>query len=288
MRLTGTGIWSAQLRFGDPAAVRDASAELEDLGYSALWIPDIGGDVFGSLRTMLDATTSIVAATGILNLWMHSAEDAAAGFADLSEQHPDRVLLGIGVSHAPLVDAGSPGRYRAPLDAMRSYLDGLDAATPPLPAGARVLAALGPRMLELARHRSAGAHPYLVNPAHTQLAREVVGKAALLAPEQAVVLETDPAAARALARGHLSIYLTLPNYTRNLRRIGFDDDDFAAGGSDRLVDAIVAWGDEDAVRARVQEHRDAGADHVAVQVITDDSSAMPLDACRRLAPALTA
>ena len=286
MRLTGTGIWSAQLRFGDPGPVRDASAELEDLGYSALWIPDIGGDVFGSLRTMLDATTAVVAATGILNLWMHGAEEAAVGFNELSQQHPDRVLLGIGVSHAPLVDAGAPGRYKAPLGAMRSYLDALDAATPPVPPGGRVLAALGPRMLELARHRSAGAHPYLVTPAHTQLAREVIGKAALLAPEQAVVLETDPDVARALARGHLSIYLTLPNYTRNLRRLGFAEDDFADGGSDGLVDAIVAWGDEDAARARVQEHRDAGADHVAVQVITDDFAAMPLEAWRRLAPAL--
>jgi len=286
VRLTGTGIWSSALRYGDAGAVRAASAELEQLGYSALWIPDVGGDVFGSLRTMLGATTSIVAATGILNLWMHTAEETASGFADLSQEHAGRILLGIGVSHAPFVDADEPGRYRAPLTAMRSYLDGLDAAPHPVPADARVLAALGVRMLELARERTAGAHPYLVTPTHTQLAREVLGKAALLAPEQAVVLESDPATARALARQHLSIYLTLPNYTNNLRRLGFGDEDVADGGSDRLVDAIVVWGDEQVVQARVQEHRDAGADHVAVQVVTADFAEMPLDQWRRLAPVI--
>ena len=286
MRLSGVGIWSAQLRYLDPAAVRDASAELEGLGFSALWIPDVGGDVFGSLRTILDATTSVVAATGILNLWMHSAEETAGGYADLAGRHPDRLLLGIGVSHAPLVDARAPGRYRDPLGAMRAYLDALDEASPPVPAAARVLAALGPRMLELARDKSAGAHPYLVPPEHTRAARAAIGSGRLLAPEQAVVLEADPEKARALARGHLGTYLALPNYTNNLRRLGFTDDDIAGGGSDRLVDAIVAWGDEGAAAARVQEHRDAGADHVAVQVISDDFAGVTLAEWRRLATAL--
>ncbi len=286
MRLGGTGIWSAQLRFGEPGAVADASAELDELGYSALWIPDVGGDVFTSLRTILDATRSVVAATGILNVWMHTAEETAAGFAEISGQHPNRLLLGLGVSHAPLVDASSPGRYRAPLRTMREYLDALDAAEPPVPATARVLAALGPRMLELARDRSAGAHPYLVPPEHTRTARELLGADAVLAPEQAVVLETDPSRARELARGHLSIYLTLPNYTNNLRGLGFTEEDLADGGSDRLVDGIVVWGDEDAARARVQQHRDAGADHVAVQVVTDDFMTMPMAEWRRLATAL--
>jgi len=286
MRLGGTGIWSAGLRFGEASAVAEASAELEELGYSALWIPDIGGEVFPSLGTMLEATSTIVAATGILNIWMHTPGETAAGFADLSGEHPDRVLLGLGVSHAALIDASDPGRYQQPLRVMREYLDALDTATPPVPRDARVLAALGSRMLELARDRSAGAHPYLVTPEHTAIAREALGADSLLAPEQAVVLETDATRARQLARGHLSIYLTLPNYTNNLRRLGFTDADIGDGGSDRLVDAIVAWGDEGAAQRRVQQHRDAGADHVAVQVITDDFSALPLAEWRRLAAAL--
>jgi probable F420-dependent oxidoreductase len=286
VELTGTGVWSAQLRYLDGALVRDACAELEQLGYTALWIPDIGGDVFGSLATIIDATTTVVAATGILNIWMHTPEDTAAGYADLTATHPDRVMLGLGVSHSALIDSKEPGTYRAPLARMRAYLDGLDAASPPVPANARVLAALGPRMLELSAARSAGAHPYLVPPEHTQIAREIIGDGPLLAPEQAVVLETDPAAARALARTHLKTYLALPNYANNLRRLGFTEEDVTDGGSDRLVDAIVVWGDEQAARERVQAHRDAGADHVAIQVITDDFATMPLAQWRRLAPAL--
>ena len=285
MQLRGTGVWSPQLRFGDDQAIREACAELEQLGYTAAWLPDAGGDVFGSLRRILDATTTLVAATGILNLWMHTVEETATGYGELTSRYPGRVLLGLGVSHAALVDAGEPGRYRKPLKAMQDFLDGLDRATPPVPPEERVLAALGPRMLELARDRAGGAHPYLVTPEHTRTAREALGPDHLLAPEQKVCLETDADKARALAREQLSIYLTLPNYLNNLDRLGFGPDDVAGGGSDRLVDALVAWGDIDAITARVQAHRDAGADHVCIHVLADFSKP-PTDEWRRLAPAL--
>jgi probable F420-dependent oxidoreductase len=168
---------------------------------------------------------------------------------------------------------------------MCTYLDALDEADPPLPAAARVLAALGPRMLALARDRASGAHPYLVPPEHTARAREIVGPAALVATEQAVVLETDPTAAREIARNHLAMYLPLPNYANNLRRLGFGDADFASPGSDRLVDAVVAWGDVGAIKARVVAQRDAGADHVCIQVLRADYD-FPRVEWRELAPAL--
>jgi probable F420-dependent oxidoreductase len=171
---------------------------------------------------------------------------------------------------------------------MRAYLDSLDVAAPPVLPEARALAALGPKMLELARERSLGAHPYLVTPEHTRIARQAVGPEKLVAPEQAVVLESDPERARAIARQHLERYLELPNYTNNLRRLGFGDADLAGGGSDRLVDGIVAWGDEDAVRERVLEHREAGADQVLIQVVTDRRDELPREEWRALAPALTA
>ena len=168
MELSGIGIWSGELRYGEDAGEkRDAAAELEALGYTALWIPDVGGDVFGALRDLLDATTTIVAATGILNLWMHTAADVGEGLAALDADHPGRTLLGIGVSHSLLIDQSHPGEYAKPLSVTRSYLDELDAASPTVPADRRVLAALGPKMLELARDRAAGAHPYLVTPEHT-------------------------------------------------------------------------------------------------------------------------
>ncbi len=249
-------------------------------------MPDVGGDVFGAVANLLAATTTTTVATGILNLWMHSPEETAGAHADLTAEHGDRFLVGIGVSHQPLIDMKEAGRYRKPLAQMVAYLDGLDAATPPLVPAARALAALGPKMLELARDRTAGVHPYLVTPEHTATAREAVGAEALVAPEQAIVVETDPTAARELARLHLSGYLGLPNYANNWRRLGFTEDDIAGGGSDRLVDALVAWGDLDTIARRVQEHRDAGADHVCVQVIVSDGLALPRDEWRAVAPAL--
>ncbi len=284
-RISGTGIWSFQLRYGDPAETADAAAELDELGYRALWIPDVGGDVFAAVELLMASTRRALVATGILNLWMHSAAESAEAHARLSLAHGDRFLMGIGVSHQLLIDSSEPGRYQKPLAAMRSFLDGLDGADPPVDASHRVLAALGPKMLELARTRAAGAHPYNVTVEHTAQAREAVGPDAVVAPEMAVALTTDADRARALGRQHLENYLMLENYTNNLRRLGFGDDDFAAGGSDRLIDALVAWGDEDAIARRVQEHRDAGADHVCVQALIEDG--LPLETWRRLAPALT-
>jgi len=284
--LSGIGIWSSQLRYGDQADAADAAGELESLGYSALWVPDVGGDLFGVLENLLGATARATIATGILNLWMHTPAEAAAAFDRLTRTFGRRLFVGIGVSHAPLVDRKQPGRYQRPLQQMVEYLDGLDAADPPLPAAARCLAALGPKMLELAKARTAGTHPYLVTPEHTATARDRLGAGPLVAPEQAVVLETDPAAARAIARQHLATYIGLPNYFHNWERVGLTEQDRADGGSDRLVDALVAWGDEDAIAARVAAHRAAGAEHVCIQVLTDEPQRFPRDEWRQLAPAL--
>ncbi len=288
MELTGTGIWSGALRYGDRERIVDTAAELESLGYSALWAPGgIGGEVFNDCEALLSATEHVVVATGILNLWMHEPADVAAGHQYLTAAFPNRFLLGVGVSHGPLVDRVRPGGYQRPMDATRAYLDALDTASPPVPESERALAALGPKMLELARDRSRGAHPYLANPDHTRFARTVLGDGPLLMPEQPVVLETDPAAARELARAHFTIYLTLPNYVNNLKRIGFTDEDVSGAGSDRLVDGIVAWGDETAIARRVREHVDAGADHVCIQVISARGmQEFPIDEWRALAPAL--
>ena len=287
-RLSGTGIWSTSLRYGDAGEAATLAAELEALGYSALWIPDIGGDLFGPLGNLLGATTTATIATGILNVWMHTPEEAAAEHARLHAEHGPRFLCGIGISHRPLIDhANEPGTYRKPLETMAAYLDGLDAAPTPLAPQDRVIAALGPKMLELARTRTAGTHPYLVTPELTHNARAGIGLDGLVASEQGVVLETAPTRAREIARQHLATYLNLPNYSNNWKRQGFTDSDLADGGSDRLVDALVVWGDEATIAARVQEHRDAGADHVCIQVLTDNLGAFPADQWRALAPALT-
>jgi probable F420-dependent oxidoreductase len=285
VELSGVGVWSQQLRYGDAAESAEAAAELEELGFGALWIPDVGGPLFDAVGRLLSATRRTVVATGILNLWMHTPADAAASFTSLSERHGDRFLMGIGVSHAPLVDASEAGRYRKPLAAMTGFLDGLDQADPPVPAGSRVLAALGPRMLDLAARRARGVHPYLVPPEHTRRAREAVGDGALVLPEQTVVLCSTRDEARAIGTEWLRGYLSLPNYAGNVLRLGFTEEDVNSV-SDRLFDALIAWGDEEAIRRRVDEHRAAGADHVCVQVLTADADAFPREEWRRLAPAL--
>ena len=285
--LSGTGIWSHHLRYGDPAVAATAAAELEQLGYSALWVPDVGGDLFGALENLLSSTNAVTIATGILNVWMHTPEVAAAQHARLVAAHGPRFLCGIGISHRPLIDrVNSPGTYQQPVATMAAYLDGLDNAPTPLAHQDRVLAALGPKMLELARTRTAGTHPYLVTPELTAKARDGVGAGRLVACEQGVVLEKDPTTARTIARQHLASYIGLPNYTNNWKRQGFTDDDIADGGSDRLVDALVVWGDEAAIAQRVQAHRDAGADHVCIQVLTADPMTPPLPQWRTLAAAL--
>ena len=222
----GTGIWSGVLRSGDALEIAAAAAELESLGYSALWIPDVGGDVFGAVDHLLAATSTATIATGILNLWMHTAEETAAQHASLTAQHGPRFLAGIGVSHAPLIDRKlDPGTYQKPMAQTRAFLDALDAADVPLAAGDRALAALGPKMLELAATRTAGVHPYLVTPEHTRIARDAVGADAMVATEQGVVLETDPDLARSIARANLAGYFALPNYTNNWRRLGFTEEE---------------------------------------------------------------
>ena len=273
------------MRYGNPTEAAEAAAELDELGFTALWIPDIGGPVLDSVDNLLSSTKRAVIATGILNLWMHEPWEVAERYAALTQTHGERFLLGIGVSHAPLIDSKEPGRYRKPLAATKAFLDGIDAAPQPIPVANRVLAALGPKMLQLSASRARGAHPYLTTPGHTHRAREILGEGPLLLPEQAVLLTLDREEARAIGSDWLASYFALPNYANNLLRSGFTEDDLASV-SDRLFDAIIAWGDEDAVVRRVEEHRAAGADHVCVQVIGAGPREFPLEQWRRLAAAL--
>jgi probable F420-dependent oxidoreductase len=291
MDIGRVGIWTFALELQPAAKAQEAVAEIESLGYPALWIPEaMGREAFTHAGLLLAATRRLIVATGIANVWARDAMTMAAAQKTLDEAHPGRFLLGVGVSHAPLVEGLRGHRYDKPLSFMRRYLDAMDAApfmaAPPSVPGRRVIGALAPKMLALAAERTAGAHPYFVPPEHTARAREIMGRGPLLAPEQALVLETDPAKARAIARGHMAMYLGLPNYVRNLRSLGFGDDDLRDGGSDRLVDAIVAWGNADALLARVRAHLAAGADHVCVQVLPPDPRALPLPQWRELAPVL--
>ncbi|QLL06731.1 LLM class F420-dependent oxidoreductase [Mycobacterium vicinigordonae] len=285
MDLNGVGIWSSQLRYGNAAEATDAATELDELGFPALWIPDVGGAVFEAVGRLLAATKRTVIATGILNLWMHTPEDTAKSYAALNTEHGDRFLLGIGVSHAPLIDAGTPGRYRKPLAATASFLDGLDAADTPVSSDRRVLAALGPKMLALAATRARGAHPYLVTPEHTATARTTLGQGPLLLPEQTAILTDNADEARSIGTDWLRGYLAMPNYANNMLRSGFSEDDIKQI-SERLFDAIIVWGDEAAIMRRVAEHQAAGADHVCVQVLTADPKEFPREQWRRLAAAI--
>lgn len=279
----GTGLWLEESR---RAEAKDVAAELDELGYAALWLSaGFGQGLPAVFADLLDATVRMSVASGILSIWHATTDQAAQGFAALESAHPGRFLLGLGASHALRVDVDEK-RYERPWSRMVGYLDELDAQQPGVPTERRVLAALGPRMLKLSAERAAGAHPYFVPVEHTALARETLGPGPLLAPEQAVVLQTDPELARELARGHMSGYLRMPNYTNNLRRLGYGDEDFDGGGSDRLVDAIVAWGDLDHIVERVHAHRDAGADSVSVQVISERATQFPREQYRELATAL--
>jgi probable F420-dependent oxidoreductase len=239
---------------------------------------------------LLGGSNRITVGTGIAQIYGRDPMTMTGGWKTITEAFPGRFVLGLGVSHQPMVEGLRGQAYGPPLTAMREYLERMDnamyVAAEPKEPPRRVLAALGPKMLALAAERADGAHPYNVPPEHTARAREILGPDKLLAPEQAVVLETDPVEARRIARAHMAIYLDLPNYMNNLRRFGITDHDIADGGSDRLVDTLVAWGDVDAVRARVQAHLDAGADHVAVQVLTPERGTLPLGDWRKLAPAL--
>jgi probable F420-dependent oxidoreductase len=274
------GVWEHATRKWtpvDPGERREAVAELEELGYGAVWVG--GADLNLALpKELLGASNRIAVATGIVNIWRVPATEVAAWSADLAAAYPSRFLLGLGAGHA----VNSP-HYDKPMEKLVEYFDELDAASPTVPVDGRVMAALGPRALRFAAERSLGTHPYLVTPEHTRMAREIMGPDALVAPEVKVVLESDPAKARAVARPKVASYLGLPNYVNNLRRLGFTSDDLSGEGSDRLVDALVAWGDPDAIAARVAEHHAAGADHVCVQVLGADG--LPRAAWRALAAA---
>jgi probable F420-dependent oxidoreductase len=286
------GVWTFEFEQQPWSAIAEAAAELDELGYGAIWFPESRGrEVMAQSALLLSATKRTVIAPGIANLYARDAMAMAAGQRTLCEAYPGRYLLGIGVSHRPAVEQIRGHQYGPPLATMRTYLDSMDAA-PHLPPRAesepRVLAALGPRMLKLAAERTAGAHPYFVPVEHTAIARQTMGDGPLLAPEQAVVLERDPGKAREIARAHMTRYLAAENYTNNLRRLGYGGDDIANGGSDKLVDAIVAWGSLEDIVTRVQAHLDAGADHVCIQVLPSQPGTLPKRELRELASALIA
>jgi probable F420-dependent oxidoreductase len=286
------GVWVNPVAIeGDLGGFAD---RVEQLGYGGLWVGGGNPDerAFELLQTALAKTSRIVVATGITNIWAWEPAALTRRVAALESAYPGRFLLGLGVSHAPLVE-GLGRRYERPLEAMAGFLDGLDAAdrrdaggsstsTPP-----RVLAALGKRMLELSSDRAAGAHPYLTPPEHTAQARQVLGAAPLLAPEQALVLESESRAARVTARAYLERYLRLPNYRTNLERLGYSEEDFAGQGSDRLTDALVPHGSAGEVAGRIRAHLEAGADHVCIQPLAH-SGGIDAGALETLAPLLLA
>jgi probable F420-dependent oxidoreductase len=274
-RLGPAGVWLALLRRQPADTQRAAARRIEELGYGSLWEGEGVGvnDVFVDQAVWLCATERILTGAGIANVWGRHPAATQVAAASLEAAWPGRTVLGLGISHAPII-ASTGQVYQRPLERMREYLDGMDSAAasgaPDRAVVPRVLAALRRRMLELARDRADGAHTYFVPPEHTRQARAVLGPDRLLIPEQAVYLGTDADQARAVARTHTSGYLELPNYVNNLKQLGFTDDDLADRGSDRLVDAIVAWGDVDTIAARIREHRDAGADHVLLQPLGPD------------------
>jgi probable F420-dependent oxidoreductase len=290
MELSKLGVWAGM----DGLTAAEAAAfarSVEEWGYGALWIPEATGrNSFVAAAWLLANTTRLVVATGIANIYARDWVATAAAQKALNEQSGGRFLLGLGVSHVPLVEGFRGQHYGKPVATMRAYLEGMKkaryAAPPPPEPPATVIAALGPRMLALAAEAADGAHPYNVTPDHTAEARRILGPGKLLCPEQMVLGETDPAKARARAREVLAIYISLPNYANNWKRLGFTDADFVDGGSDRLVDATIAWGDDAAIRARIQAHWDAGADHVCIQALGGGRPMpMPDEALlKRLAP----
>ncbi|MFI5254974.1 MAG: TIGR03620 family F420-dependent LLM class oxidoreductase [Candidatus Limnocylindrales bacterium] len=285
------GVWSFALQVHTAREAQAAVAELESLGYGAVWIPEsvASKEIFSHAAILLAGSQRIVIASGIASIYARDPMAAANGAKALADAYPGRVVHGIGVSHASSV-ASRGGAYERPLEAMRAYLDGMDAArysgpAPEIPAP-RVLAALGPRMLALAAERTAGAHPYFVPVAHTVRARKALGPDPCLAVEMTAVLETDPVEARRVARLFAVNYLKQPNYANNLRRLGYSDDEVAGEGSDRVIDDVIAWGDADAIVARAKAHLEAGADHVCIQLRGESNADFCLPQYRALAKAL--
>ncbi len=285
------GAWSFALQRLAAAEEGAAARELERMGYPAVWIPESLGskEVFAHASILLSATSHIVVAPGIANIYARDAMAMANGARTLGEAYPGRFVLGIGVSHKPSV-ASRGSTYGPPIETMAAYLDAMAnaqyAAPEPVPPVPLVLAALGPRMLALAAERADGAHSYFVPVDHTPIARSRLGVEPFLAVEQTAVLTTDPAEGRRIGRAFARNYLALPNYTNNLRRLGWSEADLEAEGSDRLIDAVIAWGDVDAIVSRVREHLAAGADQVCLQLRVERSTDPALDAYRELAAAL--
>jgi probable F420-dependent oxidoreductase len=281
-RMGRVGVWNSTLGGESASFEREAAAEVERLGYGTLWVGESpqGKEALVHSALLLGATQRMMVATGIASIWARDAIAASNGANALAEAFDGRFVLGLGVSHAPAVSARGHD-YRRPVSAMSTYLDAMDGAKygGPLPEPApRLLAALRTKMLELSAQRAQGAHPYFVPVEHTARARAVLGPDPILAPEQTVVLDTDPERARRTARRFMSLYLALPNYVNNLRDLGWSDEDFAGGGSDALVDAIVAWGEPEKIIERVRAHLDTGADHVCIQPLADT----PRDALEHL------
>ena len=288
-RLGRVGVWSFAFDALPAAAARRAAADIEGLGYPALWVPEGGTsrEIFAHLSLLLSATERITACSGIANVTARHPEAMAGGARTLADAFGERVVLGVGIGHQ--YTAGRRGQEWAdPVGRMEIYLDVMDAArmgpTPEIPVR-RLVAALGPRMLGVAAERALGAHTYFVPVEHTARARTLLGPEPVLAVEQTVIASSDPAAARGIARPWAADYLELPNYANSWRRLGYGDD-LGAGGSDRLIDAAFAWGDVSSIAGRVREHLDAGADHVCVQVISGRDDDVCLPALRELAGAL--
>ncbi|WP_022885505.1 TIGR03620 family F420-dependent LLM class oxidoreductase [Glaciibacter superstes] len=281
-RLGPLGVWSMELRGASKAVVREAAAELDELGLRTMWIPGLDGKgVFDDADQLLSAAPHSLIVLGVLGIWGQPVDDVASRVAHLDEVHGPRTVIGLGVS-----DPSSAKRHGQsfgnPIDSMGAYLDGLDAAATPLPAARRLLGAMAPRMVTLAADRTAGVHPFLVTPQYSANQRARIGPEPLIAPHQAIVLDSDPERARATARAGVGMFIGLPAYRNNLRRLGYGESDLIHGGSDRLIDALVAWGSIGDIEQRLREHLASGADHVAVHVL--GGSGIPLAQWRELAP----
>lgn len=275
------GVWTFIDGMSAPE-VASFARRLEEWGYGALWLPEaVGRDPFSTIGYLAAQTQSLVFATGIANIYARDAMSMNAIRRTVGELAPGRFVMGLGVSHAPLVSDIRGHEYKKPVTTMRNYLEGMEQSlfmsVPGEEEAPIVLAALRTNMLKLAAEKTWGAHPYFVPPEHTAKARATLGPDAQLCPEQMVLLETDPEKARRIARQHMATYIDLPNYRNNLLELDFNEADFDDGGSDKLVDAIVAWGDETAIRQRIQDHWDAGADHVAIQPFRPDGEMGPHD-----------
>ena len=288
------GIWTAALDAVPPATAQEAAAELDEQGWGTLWFGEAyGREAFSQAGLLLAATRCMRVATGIANIWARDALATNAASRTLAAAYDGRFVLGLGVSHKPLVERVRGGTYEKPVAAMRSYLEAMASATfyaaeSTDPAPPVLVAALGPRMLEVTRELADGSHPYLVTPEQTAAVRAALGPDATVAVEQGAVLTTDRETALRRSHAHLETYTGLPNYRNNWLRAGFTGDDLVRGGSDRLAEALVVWGDEAAIGARVQAHLDAGADHVCLQLLRDDAFTLPREEWRALAPALLA